>query len=84
MAEPGRVRQLRAKWIELGEQIEDAARVEFPIGARVRWTSHGVDNRIGRVEDYSGFNADTRLRVRTERTDKLVDVPLYLNPEVLA
>ena len=84
MAKSGRVARLRAQWIELGKLIEIAAKQEFQIGARVRWTSHGVDNRIGRVEDYGGFNADTRLRVRTERTNKLVDVPLYLNPEVLA
>lgn len=78
-----RVQELRQRLHDLGRQIEAAVRSDFPIGSRVRWTSHGVDNRIGRVEDYAGFGEDTTLRVRTERTGKLVDVPMYVRPEVL-
>lgn len=78
-----RVQDLRAAMRQLGAQIEAAVNSEFPVGARIRWTSHGIDNRIGRVEGYGGFLQDTRLRVRTERTDKLVAVHMYCDPEVL-
>jgi 2,4-dienoyl-CoA reductase-like NADH-dependent reductase (Old Yellow Enzyme family) len=77
-----RVRQLRQQLFEIGRQIEAAVKQDFPIGARISWISHG-SNRIGRVEGYGGFGPDTRLQVRTERTDKLVAVRLYSNPEVL-
>lgn len=76
------IERLRDRVRDAQKELNNAMQEAFPVGSRVTWLHNGKHRQYGVVDHVSDcWWSDPLIRCQNDRTGKVVDVHLWMEPE---